>query len=497
MKTISKISIVTTLFLMSIVAYAVVPQTISWQGILQDSQGKNLNGTYSLTVKLFNVETVGTALWTETHQDLIITDGFVHLVLGEKTALNISFDQQLWLEITVGTGTPLSRIKITSVPYSLYSQKTSGVIVGDSLVLKDTQGVTRFVINPNTGTFKMMNKDTVWYSVSVNSPPSQMFRNAYNGYFSIKTGDLTNIYDKEGYLISREEYGKESGFDCITKYYYSKDGTVKNEKRIIDKPNNSTVSDGTNSFTSTQTPKGVSFGSPVMAGTMKIEPVQGGGVGYLLRLLSNFSDDPLIQFSNDAYGGQMVFSGKSMNFLSDYFGVKNLSATGSADISGALSVSGNVNLYNNLIAGKTTLQSLQSGNVNVTGNLAVSGTKNFKIDYPADPENKDLFHASIESDEVLNQYSGNITTDENGTAIVKLPEYIEKINNDFRYQLTVIGQFSQAIISKEISNNQFEIKTDKPNVKVSWLINAKRNDEYMVKNPFQAVRNKEVNITEK
>jgi hypothetical protein len=49
---------------------------------------------------------------------------------------------------------------------------------------------------------------------------------------------------------------------------------------------------------------------------------------------------------------------------------------------------------------------------------------------------------------------------------------------DFRYQLTVIGQFAQAIVSKEIDGNQFTIRTSKPGVKVSWQVTGIRHDAY-------------------
>jgi hypothetical protein len=61
---------------------------------------------------------------------------------------------------------------------------------------------------------------------------------------------------------------------------------------------------------------------------------------------------------------------------------------------------------------------------------------------------------------------------------VDLPSYFGAENKDFKYQLTVIGQFAQAIIGKEISSNQFEIMTDKPNVKVSWQVTGVRQDAY-------------------
>ena len=61
---------------------------------------------------------------------------------------------------------------------------------------------------------------------------------------------------------------------------------------------------------------------------------------------------------------------------------------------------------------------------------------------------------------------------------MSLPEYFEALNGDFRYQLTVIGQFAQAIVKREIENNEFTIKTNKPSVKVSWQVTGIRHDAY-------------------
>ena len=118
-----------------------------------------------------------------------------------------------------------------------------------------------------------------------------------------------------------------------------------------------------------------------------------------------------------------------------------------------------------------------SGNVQVTG-LMAKGGGSFKIDHPQDPANKYLYHSFVESPDMMNVYNGNITTDGNGDALVQLPNYFEALNVDFRYQLTVMGQFAQAIVSEEVVNNQFKIKTDKPNVKVSWQVTGVRNDEF-------------------
>lgn len=133
--------------------------------------------------------------------------------------------------------------------------------------------------------------------------------------------------------------------------------------------------------------------------------------------------------------------------------------------------------------GSPSLTINTSGSITIPGNLSVSGSfsaaaKNFKIDHPLDPANKYLNYTSVESPDMMNIYNGNVTTDEKGEASVKLPDYFEALNRDFRYQLTVIGQFAQAIVAEEIKGNSFKIKTDKPGVKVSWQVTGIRHDKY-------------------
>jgi hypothetical protein len=91
---------------------------------------------------------------------------------------------------------------------------------------------------------------------------------------------------------------------------------------------------------------------------------------------------------------------------------------------------------------------------------------------------------------MMNVYNGNITTDQNGEAAVTLPDYFEALNRDFRYQLTVIGQFAQAIVASEISGNRFTIKTDRPDVKVSWQVTGIRQDAYANKHRLRVEEEK-------
>ncbi len=119
-------------------------------------------------------------------------------------------------------------------------------------------------------------------------------------------------------------------------------------------------------------------------------------------------------------------------------------------------------------------------------------SKDFKIDHPLDPANKYLVHASVESSEMMNIYSGNVTTDELGVATVTLPDWFEAENGDFRYQLTSIGRDAHAWVAQKVQNGKFQIATNATNVEVSWQITAVRQDGYAKAHPLVAEQAKSV-----
>ncbi|MCS5714229.1 hypothetical protein NVV95_06640 [Herbiconiux sp. CPCC 205716] len=124
-----------------------------------------------------------------------------------------------------------------------------------------------------------------------------------------------------------------------------------------------------------------------------------------------------------------------------------------------------------------------SGRMHVNGTLSKSAGS-FKIDHPLDPDNQWLSHSFVESPDMMNVYNGNVTTDADGQATVELPSYFEALNRDFRYQLTVIGVFAQAIVSRKVADGSFAVATDKPNVEVSWQITGIRQDSYAAEHPI-------------
>jgi hypothetical protein len=131
------------------------------------------------------------------------------------------------------------------------------------------------------------------------------------------------------------------------------------------------------------------------------------------------------------------------------------------------------------------------------GRTGASGTKSFRIDHPADPENKYLMHYSMESPEVLNVYSGKATLNASGGAVVQLPLYFATINKDPRYTLTAIGaampmlhvaeEIDEAALSAAAKAEpseaapacSFRIAGGAPGAKVSWEVKALRNDRWV------------------
>jgi hypothetical protein len=103
-----------------------VPQLMNFQGRLAKPDGTPIvNGDYSVTFRLFNVATGGSALWSHTLPITVRNGTFAALLggaTGTKTGALTStlFAGNRWLEIQVGADPPLTpRQQITSVAYAM------------------------------------------------------------------------------------------------------------------------------------------------------------------------------------------------------------------------------------------------------------------------------------------------------------------------------------------------------------------------------------------
>jgi hypothetical protein len=172
------------------------------------------------------------------------------------------------------------------------------------------------------------------------------------------------------------------------------------------------------------------------------------------------------------------------------FGQTN-SATGRAVVGWATHASG----ANQGVYGRS--DSPAGWGVFAEGALGASGTKSFCIDHPDDPENMHLLHYSAESPDVINFYSGIVVLDGAGEALVELPRYFARINRDPRYALTAVGAPMPMLhVAREIDDAamqtgqqsaagqpapscSFRIAGGAPHAKVSWRVDALRNDAWV------------------
>jgi hypothetical protein len=131
-----------------------------------------------------------------------------------------------------------------------------------------------------------------------------------------------------------------------------------------------------------------------------------------------------------------------------------------------------------------------TGDVHVSGTLS-AGAKQFQIDHPLDPEGKYLIHASIESADRKNVYDGVTILDYSGDAEIVLPDWLEAINTDFRYQLTPIGTPCPGLyVAKELSGNRFKVSGGIPGTKISWQVTGIRKDPWALAHPMEVEKKK-------
>ena len=107
--------------------WAQVPATISYQGVLTDSEGNILSdGNYDLYFNLYDSFFNGNILWSES-QTINLRNGIFNVILGEFVPITLPFDKQYWLGVSIGTDPELTpRIQLTASPYSMNSQRVAG-----------------------------------------------------------------------------------------------------------------------------------------------------------------------------------------------------------------------------------------------------------------------------------------------------------------------------------------------------------------------------------
>ncbi len=112
----------------SIALHAAAPTTINYQGFLTDSSGVAIDGSHSITFKLYTALTGGSELWTST-KTITVTKGIYSTVLGDSVALTgLDFDVPYYLGLTIASDAEMSpRQALAASAYAIQAKKTEKI----------------------------------------------------------------------------------------------------------------------------------------------------------------------------------------------------------------------------------------------------------------------------------------------------------------------------------------------------------------------------------
>ena len=120
--------IILVLLATATLAHADTPALLSQQGRLLQTDGTAATGSVTITFALYELDTGGTAMWTEPHS-VTLDDGYFVATLGTVNALPVLDGTPKYLGITVqGDSEMTPREEVVSVPYALIAGDVTGAI---------------------------------------------------------------------------------------------------------------------------------------------------------------------------------------------------------------------------------------------------------------------------------------------------------------------------------------------------------------------------------
>ncbi len=499
-----KISLFTLMLsgIISVNAWAQAPKKFNYQGVARTTNGAAMaNKTIALRINIMDGSASNPPVYSETHTVTTNAYGLYNLAIGAGTPVTGNMNLINWggadyyvgVDIDPAGGTnyvSLGGTQLLSVPYALYAASSAAGAPGPQgpqgpagpagaigatgpagpagaqgpQGVAGTAGATGTTgATGATGATGPQGPAGPTGATGATGPAGTGNITGTTGYLAKFTG--TNAAGNSVVFENNNKIGlgtttpvsklEISGTDSIAIKATSAYGSQISQGIIRSEYNGTTVNNHAAMIAVALPSQSIPTGTGILAA--------GGNTGVLGRGLANNSgaNDEIHGVFGEAYGTAGVTMG----------------VVGIADAYTTTASGTKVGIYGFADGGTNTFAGYFDGNVYVSGTLAKAGGT-FKIDHPLDPENKYLSHSFVESPDMMNIYNGNITTNANGVATVTMPDYFDALNKDYRYQLTVIGTFAQAIVGEKMNGNQFTIKTSVPNVEVSWQVTGVRQDAW-------------------
>ncbi|MDT8394706.1 MAG: hypothetical protein RQ761_12755 [Bacteroidales bacterium] len=457
-----------------------VPQLIDYQGMARAGDGTPISSTtITVVIEIVQGPLPGTVAYAELHHPVTNSYGLFHLMIGDGAIISGSFpaidwstgDYYIHTEMDPEGGSnfiDMGMSKLATVPFAFYAAESGG-----------GGGSSPWQYNGSNIYY-----DAGWVAIGHDNPQQALHIDQQGSDAHALLTSNGMAYWKADALGNTGLNMLEAGVDVAWLYWNPFSQAVF-------------MYEGSSQ---TMAWKGNKVGVGILEPLVKVHVIEENSDGAL-------SSDLNVMYSSGQTMSPAVFGWAENNTSNISSGVLGHAYSTTSDFNEGVFGEGGGGIYNNYgIYGvgygqsgsnysiavygadegsaTTNYAAYFSGDVHVSGTFSKSGGS-FKIDHPKDPENKYLVHSFVESPDMMNIYNGNIETGANGYATVELPAYFDMLNIDFRYQLTVIGEFAQAIVKEEISGNHFTIQTDKPHVKVSWQITGVRNDAWAQANRIQ------------
>lgn len=129
-----------------------VPGSFSYQGVLLDSSGQPQSGPVDLTIRLWDQGFAGTLLYKQDRDNTTLVDGVFSVLIGptgagtdvptnpltttltDALSLDLGASGQIWLEVSVGGGTPLARNQLQAVPFAVKAETAEQAATATNLL---------------------------------------------------------------------------------------------------------------------------------------------------------------------------------------------------------------------------------------------------------------------------------------------------------------------------------------------------------------------------
>ncbi|PKL78465.1 MAG: hypothetical protein CVV25_11590, partial [Ignavibacteriae bacterium HGW-Ignavibacteriae-4] len=100
--------------------FAATPKVINYQGQLE-SNTITSQAPVLVVFELFEDAAGGSALWIEQKSVTVDKNGFFSVYLGDVNPIDLKFDKQYFVQVTVGNNQPFPRTKLSSTPSAFYA----------------------------------------------------------------------------------------------------------------------------------------------------------------------------------------------------------------------------------------------------------------------------------------------------------------------------------------------------------------------------------------